>query len=104
MMRDRIEKKLQEGLAPTYIEVVDESYQHSVPKGAESHFKVVISAEAFDGLRLIARHRMIYKLLQAELEQQIHALALHTYTPNEWNALQNGAPDSPACRGGSRLA
>lgn len=104
MMRDRIEKKLQQGLSPTFIEVVDESYQHSVPQGTESHFNVVISADAFDGLRLIARHRLIYQLLEVELGQQIHALALHTYTPNEWNALQRGAPDSPACRGGGRLA
>ncbi|WP_159564892.1 transcriptional regulator BolA [Budvicia diplopodorum] len=104
MMCDRIEKKLREGLSPDYIEVVDESHQHSVPVGSESHFKVVISAEAFDGIRLIARHRMIYQLLQAELDQHIHALALHTYTPTEWDELKNDAPDSPACRGGSRLA
>lgn len=103
MMRDRVEKKLIDALSPTYIEVVDESHQHSVSVGAESHFKVVISSESFEGQRLLARHRIIYQLLKEELEQQIHALALHTYTPKEWELLQNGAPDSPACRGGSRL-
>ena len=103
MMRDRVEKKLIDALSPTYIEVVDESHQHSVPVGAESHFKVVISSESFEGQRLLARHRIIYQLLKEELEQQIHALALHTYTPKEWESLQNGAPDSPECRGGSRL-
>ncbi|VFS52224.1 transcriptional regulator BolA [Budvicia aquatica] len=46
MMRDRVEKKLIDALSPTYIEVVDESHQHSVPVGAESHFKVVISSES----------------------------------------------------------
>lgn len=104
MMRDTIEQKLQQGLSPNHLEVVDESHQHSVPVGSESHFKVIISAESFDGLRLIARHRIIYQLLKEELEQQIHALALHTYTPKELTALQNGAPDSPVCHGGSRLA
>ncbi|MDF3935601.1 BolA/IbaG family iron-sulfur metabolism protein, partial [Pseudomonas citronellolis] len=46
------------------------------------------------------RHQKVYATL-GELMGQFHALALHTYTPEEW-AEQGAAPDSPTCRGGSK--
>jgi BolA protein len=54
---------------------------------------------AFEGKRLIARHRALNSALADELAGPVHALALHTYTPEEWRARE-GAPESPACRGG----
>ncbi len=95
-----IEKKLQAALAPIHLEVINESHMHNVPPGSESHFKVVVASAEFDGKPLVARHRRVNEILADEL-QQIHALALHTYTPTEW--LERGeAPDSPPCHGGGK--
>jgi BolA protein len=52
----------------------------------------------FAGLNAVKRHQKVYATV-GELMGQIHALALHTYTPEEW-AAQGVAPDSPTCRGG----
>ena len=94
-----IERKVTEALAPSHLEVVNESGNHNVPPGSESHFRVVVVSDAFDGKRLIARHRSVNGVLADELAGAVHALALHTYTPEEWSARE-AAPESPACRGG----
>ncbi|TPW15258.1 MAG: BolA protein [Halothiobacillaceae bacterium] len=96
-----IETLLRTAFKPSHLEVINESDQHSVPPGSESHFKVVMVSEAFDGQRLVARHQQVYRTLDAIVKQQIHALALHTYTPAEWQQRAAEAPASPACRGGS---
>ncbi|GAL11339.1 cell division protein BolA [Vibrio astriarenae] len=75
---------------------------HSVPVGSESHFKVIIVTKEFEGQRLIARHRMVNQVLSEELANEIHALAMHTYTEDEWRKEQGFAPDSPMCMGGSK--
>lgn len=98
--QQEIERLVVKGLAPQYIELVNESYMHSVPAGSESHFKLVLVSDRFSGLRSVARHQKVYALL-GDMMQQIHALALHTYTPAEWEA-QGAAPDSPKCLGGSK--
>jgi BolA protein len=97
-----IERKLSDAFEPRHLEVINESHMHSVPKGSESHFKVVMVADAFDGEKLIARHRRVNSVLAAELAHGVHALALHTYTLAEWQARFGAAPLSPPCHGGSR--
>ena len=97
-----IETKLAEGINPLHLEVVNESSNHNVPAGSESHFKVVIVSNDFDGLMLIKRHRMINEILADELQNKIHALALHTYTEEEWKENSGNAPMSPPCLGGSK--
>ncbi|MBR9792767.1 MAG: BolA family transcriptional regulator [Gammaproteobacteria bacterium] len=98
-----IEQQLTDALAPRYLEVLDESYMHNVPDGAQSHFKVTVVSEAFEGLRLIARHRQVNALVAEALAGPVHALALHTYTPAEWQQRNQTSVDSPACLGGSKL-
>ncbi|MGD2117501.1 MAG: BolA/IbaG family iron-sulfur metabolism protein [Chromatiales bacterium] len=102
MRRDTIEQKLIDAFAPLHVEVVDESHMHDVPPGAESHFKVTLVSESFDDQLLIARHRAVNHELKQELEGGVHALALHTMTPEEWFAKGGVAPDSPPCLGGSK--
>lgn len=87
-------------LAPEHLELVNESYMHSVPPGSESHFKAVLVSQEFVGLNAVKRHQAVYRSL-GELMSNIHALALHTYTPEEWQARQQ-APASPNCLGGSK--
>ncbi len=103
MIKESIEQKLLDAFSPSHLEVVNESYMHNVPAGAESHFKVVVVSDNFDGQRLLQRHRAINSVLSVELSDRIHALAIHTYTGNEWKNLYQDAPNSPSCRGGARL-
>lgn len=95
-----IEHKLRTALTPEHLEVINESHMHNVPPGSESHFKVIIAAAAFEGQSLVTRHRKVNAILAAELQGTVHAVALHTLTPEEW-ARQNGnVHQSPPCHGG----
>lgn len=102
-MQQQITQKLNDAFSPEHLEVINESYMHNVPEGSESHFKVVIVSDAFKDKMLIARHRLVNKILEDELKQDggIHALALHTMTMEEWFEKGN-APDSPECMGGGK--
>lgn len=98
-IQKRIEQRLTEGLKPLHLEVVNESHMHSVPPNSETHFKVTLVSSAFDGLNQVKRHQKVYGLLQELMQNPIHALALHTYSPNEWEVTQ-AVPSSPPCMGG----
>jgi BolA protein len=98
----RIEEKLARAIDPLHLEVVNESGSHNVPPGSESHFRVVLVADRFEGERLLARHRIVNQILADELAGPVHALALHTYTADEWRERHGDAPMSPPCRGGER--
>lgn len=97
-----IEQKLANDFNPLHLEVINESSNHNVPEGSESHFKVVVVSPAFTGKNLLARHRLINATLADELNGVIHALAIHTYTEEEWKEESNGAPMSPPCLGGGK--
>jgi len=97
-----IEQKLEEAFAPLHLEVVDESHMHSVPEGVQSHFKVTLVSEGFQGQTLVARQRAVNRLLAEEFASGLHALALHTWTPEQWFEKGGRAPDSPPCLGGSK--
>ena len=101
-MARTIEEKITAALAPSYLEVINESANHNVPKGSESHFKLIVVSPQFEGQRTLHRHRMVYAILQRELAGSVHALALHTYTDEQWREVEN-APDSPSCRGGMKV-
>jgi len=98
--QQKIERLVKDGFSPTHMELVNESFMHSVPEGSESHFKLVLVSDSFSGLRSVARHQKVYAVL-GDMMQQIHALALHTYTLEEWVKL-GAAPESPRCLGGSK--
>lgn len=93
--------RLQAAFPLEHLEVINESNNHGVPPGSETHFKLVVVSTAFAGLRSVARHQKIYGLLSDEMPKGLHAIALHTYTPEEWAASGN-APASPNCLGGSK--
>ena len=100
-IQQTIEAKLESGLDLQHIEVVNESGNHNVPAGSESHFRVVLVSTEFEGERLIKRHKKVNSILADELREHIHALAMHTYTEAEWKARHGDAPLSPPCLGGS---
>jgi BolA protein len=101
-VQEQIQQQLEQQFAPEFMEVANESHQHSVPANSETHFRVVLVATAFDGKRKVARHQQVYAALASQLAGPVHALALHTYTPQEWQQRQHAAPDSPQCLGGSK--
>jgi BolA protein len=96
-----IEQKLADAVDLQHLEVINESSNHNVPAGSESHFKVVLVSETFQGMPLIARHKQVNRILSHELANDIHALAMHTYTEKEWRKKNGEAPMSPPCLGGS---
>lgn len=98
-VRESIDRELRAAFEPVHLDIENESHQHNVPPGSESHFRVVIVSSAFAGQRSVARHQAVYRHLAEQLRGPVHALALHTYTPEEWAAAP-AAPQSPACRGG----
>ena len=100
-IQQQIEDNLQ-NLSPLHLEVINESNQHNVPPGSESHFKVVVVSDQFEGQRLLARHRKVNDLLSVQLNGGVHALALHTMTTDEWFEKAGTSPDSPECLGGSK--
>ncbi len=99
-IQNSIQQKLERTFNPSHLEVTNESHMHNVPPNSESHFKVVIVSDLFDGKMLIARHRLINEALKEELDGQIHALALHTLTSDEWDVKQQHVLSSPPCHGG----
>ncbi len=102
IVQESIESQLQQAFAPSHLAVVNESNMHNVPPGSESHFNVVLVCAAFDGKRKVARHQQVYKVLADHLAAGVHALALHTYSPAEWQARGGDSPVSPDCMGGSK--
>lgn len=97
-----IEQKLEQAFNSDLIAVENESHKHNVPPNSETHFKVTVVSGDFDGQGKVKRHQAIYKLLADELAGEVHALALHLYTPAEWAESGQAAPDSPNCLGGSK--
>ncbi|WP_367109763.1 BolA family protein [uncultured Psychrobacter sp.] len=98
---DAIKKKLQD-LNPQYLDLINESMSHAgYFEGKESHFKLTIVSDDFIGKRLVARHQLVYTLVAELLTSQggnVHALAIHAYTPEEWQS-QGVSPESPNCAG-----
>lgn len=90
-----IEAKLRGALQPAHLELLDESRRHAGHAGAGGggrHVAVTIVSAAFEGLSPLARHRMVHRILAAEMAGAIHALALAAHTPDEW---ESGAKDRP---------
>ena len=78
---DNLTQRLRERLAPTRLEVLDESYQHAGHVGANdtgvgTHFRVRIASQLFTDKSRVARHRLVYDALQDFIDQGLHALAI----------------------------
>lgn len=89
----RIRAKLERALQPQELEIVDQSDLHRGHRGyhpkGESHFKVIVVAQAFDRFSTLQRHRQIYSLLAEELAGRVHALSITALTPQERKQQSN---------------
>ena len=99
-MQSSIEARLREALVLEHLDVLNESHKHG-GSGTQTHFKVTAVSTEFEGIGPVKRHQLLYGLLSVALENGVHALALHTYTPSEWAKKNGSAPQSPDCLGGS---
>jgi len=75
----RMEALLTEALKPTLLNIIDESHLHAGHAGAregKGHFRVQITSAAFDGMRMIQKHRLIYDSLGKMMQDDIHALSI----------------------------
>ena len=85
--RERLIERLTGSLAPTTIDVVDESHRHAGHAGArpggETHYQVEIVSAHFAGMSRIARHRLVHEIVHDEFENGLHALSLKLLTPEE---------------------
>ena len=98
-IQSTIEKKVTDQIKPDFLKVENESNRHAVPENSETHFKVTVVSDIFHNMRLLARHRIINKILQSELQGPVHALALHTFTNSEWRDRSQLTRDSGKCLG-----
>ena len=84
---EAIRDKLTTAFQPSRLEIVDDSARHhghaGATPGGESHFNVLIEAAAFEGAGKVARQRMVYRALSAELAGPVHALSLRALAPGE---------------------
>lgn len=97
IVQQTIETKLNQAFQPAHLEVLNESGNHSVPAGSETHFKVVMVWAGFDGKSKVMRHREVNKILKAELDGPVHALSLQLFTPSQWQENGGQYAASPLC-------
>ena len=102
------QKKIQSMVSATinvaYLDLINESHMHSVPENSETHFKLTLVSSDFDNMSKVARHQKVYGAVSELMQEGLHALALHTYSPEEWELSKQQTPDSPGCKGGSKGA
>lgn len=86
--RDDIEAALRAALAPTELEITDDSHLHAGHAGAREgrHFSVRICSAAFTGAPRVMRHRLVYDALRLLMPSGIHALAIEARAPEETKA------------------
>ena len=69
-----IEQSIRAGMACTHVEV----------RGDGAHFEAVIVSPAFAGLSRVRQHQLVYGALGERMREEIHALSMKTYSPEEW--------------------
>jgi BolA protein len=100
-MQSVIECKINDKINSSVLNIENESRMHS-GSATDSHFKITIVSDDFEGKMLLARHRMINEILKEELDGVIHALTMYTMTTSEYEKKQGVVASSPACQGGGK--
>ena len=98
--QEAIREQLSSAFSPVFLEILNESDNHAGPPGRESHFRVRIVSDAFEGKNLVARHRAVNGALASQLAPGgVHALAIEAWTPAQWEARGGQGNASPDCAG-----
>lgn len=86
---DKIQAKLQAALSCDHLSLIDESAAHAGHAGAKGgggHYQLTLVASEFEGKNMMEQHRLVYGALGEMMGQEIHALALKTWSPSQWSA------------------
>ena len=95
-----IESKLIEELSPARLRIDNDSKRHAGP-ATDSHFRLIIVSDAFEGNNRVGRQRMVYACLADELAGPVHALQMKCLTPAEYDAADGEVTlKAPPCGGG----
>ncbi len=94
---NRIQSLVQESIKPLHLELENESSQHSVPPGSETHFKILVVSDVFNEISRIDRQRKIHALLDQEFKTGLRALTIRALTPLEWKKTGDEEFVSPPC-------
>jgi BolA protein len=84
-----IYEAIERGLDATHVEVIDHSASHEGHPGAATgagHFEVVVVSDRFRGLSRLAMQRLVFEALGDLMQTEIHALSMHTLTPDQWRS------------------
>jgi BolA protein len=84
--RERLAGRLEEGLRPDHLEVIDDSHRHAGHAGAadgRGHFTVLIVSQRFAGLGTLQRHKLVYEVVGDMMTTDIHALSIQALAPGE---------------------
>jgi BolA family transcriptional regulator, general stress-responsive regulator len=80
IIKERLEQKLRDAFSPSICIIKDQSHLHAGHAGAdpagETHFRLEIVSDAFAGKSRLEAHRMIYAVIQEEMEERVHALVI----------------------------
>ena len=98
-IEDQIFKTLNSNFSPEFLEIINDSDNHSGPKGRESHFAILVVSQKFIGASRLDRQRCVFSVL-SEVLPVIHALSLRALTPEEWEVAKMKTGDSfkrPEC-------
>lgn len=99
---ETLREKLNLAFQPVHFDLQNESHQHAVPEGSESHFRAVIVSSAFDGVSRVERQRRVLAVIDHELKNGVHAFTMRALAPAEWEVGKASGFQSPACMGGSK--
>lgn len=78
-------------MQPEYIkQLIEQGLQgaQASVSGDGQHFEAIVIATAFAGKTMVQQHQLVYQALGDKMKQEIHALSLRTYTPEQWSARQ----------------
>ena len=96
-----IEDKIRREFTPDHLDVVNDSIKHRTGQknpAAETHFNLLVVADAFLQLSTLDRHRLVYDLLAEEMKNGVHALSMRLYTAEEWEReAEPSIKESPDC-------
>lgn len=102
LIESRIRKKLNDAFRPVHLEVINESFRHSVPVGSETHFLIVVVSKDFENISRIHRQRRVHEVLSEELGAGVHALSQRLMTPAEWQVNGRNIIATPNCEGSKK--
>jgi len=84
--RERLAGRLNDGLGPDHLEVIDDSHRHAGHAGAadgRGHFTVLIVSQRFAGLSTLERHKLVYQVVGDMMTTDVHALSIQALAPGE---------------------